>query len=315
MLCGPCQLPQQKCRPNLLLGQPADRVGERLQPHLEVLAVRRHVLPAVPGPVVDDVRAVELEDEAGVHDGLVVRLDRLGEGEEELLLRAVVLVDDPAPQPGWGDEAVEQLLEVLPLRRCLERLEVPLEQVEALRADRAGAHTLPRVERHERMRLVVLGVRLHVLVGKSLVPGEPLGRPLLQPVEHARERHQRHADVLVAVVDHVQADVDLLGDDGSDRPLDLLLLGTGLGLRGREVRRAFARRRPAAGTRCRSATSGSGSRCASSGSLPQLVRRDRRPFSERLQLRPGDLRMATQPSGRSRFLRRRSPGRPARRIS
>jgi hypothetical protein len=84
-----------------VLRDPLDRAVERIQPPLDVLAVGGQVGPAVPRPGVDDVRGVDLQDEAGVDDRPVERLGRFCQRVDEPLLVAVVLVEDERLiQPG-----------------------------------------------------------------------------------------------------------------------------------------------------------------------------------------------------------------------
>src|SRR5690606_30080967 len=54
-------------------------------------------------PAVRKVRVVDLADEAGVDDGPVFFLHRVGDGVEHFLVRLVVLVVDPVLHGAWGD--------------------------------------------------------------------------------------------------------------------------------------------------------------------------------------------------------------------
>jgi hypothetical protein len=112
-----------------VLRDPLDRAVERIQPPLDVLAVGGQVGPAVPRPGVDDVRGVDLQDEAGVDDRPVERLGRFCQRVDEPLLVAVVLVEDEAAHPAGPEEGEEQLLHVLAAGGTLQRLGVPRDRL------------------------------------------------------------------------------------------------------------------------------------------------------------------------------------------
>jgi hypothetical protein len=88
--CGPCQLPQHKVVSDLLLGDVAQRVVQRLAPHLAVLAI-----PVQPHRDADAIpqRAepgvVDLHLEAGCGDRFVLHAHRLGDGVDVLLVGRV----------------------------------------------------------------------------------------------------------------------------------------------------------------------------------------------------------------------------------
>ena len=74
-----------------VLRQAADRVVERLDPdHRELLVLFDRRLRIDHVPVLGDCRIIELEDEAGVEDRLVLLAHRIGAGVEELLLGLVI---------------------------------------------------------------------------------------------------------------------------------------------------------------------------------------------------------------------------------
>ena len=110
-------------------------------------------------------RVVDLEDEAGIDDRLVFLAQRVGEGDEVILLVLVVLVAVPVGEVGRRDRRHERLDMRAPGERRLEPVDVLPERGVALVGDRAGAHPAgaagvaggagdrggPGVERRERL--------------------------------------------------------------------------------------------------------------------------------------------------------------------
>ena len=70
-------------------------------------------------PVLGDGRVVDLQDQAGIDDGLVFVVHRVGAGVQEFLVGLVVGVGD-ARGTAWGDRAHEALLDAGRLHRRLE---------------------------------------------------------------------------------------------------------------------------------------------------------------------------------------------------
>jgi hypothetical protein len=95
-----------------ILRQPAQGVIERLDPHLGPFAIisERHAR-------VDDVLGhepgiVDLQYEAGIDDGFVFLAQRIGQGEDILLVRLVMLIPDPELDIGRRDCRQERLLDL-----------------------------------------------------------------------------------------------------------------------------------------------------------------------------------------------------------
>src|SRR5256714_9938277 len=146
--------------------------------------------PALPvverriGEVVGHERVIDLQVKTGVDDRLVLMAQRLGDGEEELLVRLVVLVRAGA---AWRYRRHERRLGARRRNGGLEVVDVAAQRLLALVAHRAGTD-----HRHDgsdraaghaarEVLLVVLGERLalgveesHLLAWQRLEAGEAL---------------------------------------------------------------------------------------------------------------------------------------------
>jgi len=85
----------------------------------ELLIVGHRGLGVDHVPVLGDRRIIELQDEPGVDDGLVLLAHGIGAGEQKLFLGLVVPIGDPRGAAG-GDRGHEALLEAGRLQRRLE---------------------------------------------------------------------------------------------------------------------------------------------------------------------------------------------------
>ena len=85
-LCGPWPLPQQMCRRTRSSGMPRRAWFIASTRSCGVLAVVGDAHVGEHLPAVRQVRVVDLQDEAGVGDRLVLLVHRVGDGEEELLV-------------------------------------------------------------------------------------------------------------------------------------------------------------------------------------------------------------------------------------
>ncbi len=81
----------------------AEGVVEGVDAQLGVLAVGGDVHLGVDLPGICEIGVVDLEDEAGVDDGLVFLAHGVGDGENVFLVRLVVLVDQPVLDRAGGD--------------------------------------------------------------------------------------------------------------------------------------------------------------------------------------------------------------------
>ena len=267
-----------------VLGNPAQRVVERAHAQVGPAPV---VVPRLPARhhrvrLVHHHGVVDLHQQAGVDDRLVLLVQRVGEREHELLLAGVVLVLEPvrAGRRDHRQEAVDAVV-LVPGEGRLEVGDVTVERG-AVVGQRAGAHP-----RHARAggRGLLVGQRargggvaladggLVERVDRGIGAGERLAVAARR--EHARaleldRAHLEAADPLVqvgdpaglahlAVVDDVDPDLDLLSDDVDRRPLRRHS--------GRPPRRSPApapwpRETPTA------PAAGSGSRCGSQGFGP-----------------------------------------------
>jgi hypothetical protein len=125
-----------------LLGQAAQRVVERVDAELGPAAVVVVGLPARQHrvPLVHEDGVVDLEQEPGVDDRLVLLVQRVGEAVDERLLGLVVLVGQPV-RAGRGHHRKEPLDVRMGLERRLEVGDVAIER-SAVVGDRAGADPL-----------------------------------------------------------------------------------------------------------------------------------------------------------------------------
>ena len=104
-----------------VLRQAAERVVERLDPdHRELLVLLDRRLGIDHVPVRGDGRIVELQDQPGIEDRLVLLAHRLGAGEQELLVGLVVGVAD-RDGAARRDRGHEPLLDA---GSCQRRLEI-----------------------------------------------------------------------------------------------------------------------------------------------------------------------------------------------
>ena len=105
-------------------------------------------------------RIVDLQQEAGVDDRLVLLADRLREGEQVVFLALVIGVLVPLLEIGRRDRRHEHLLRRRGGRqlgqRSLEVVDVALELRVALINDRAGADHVVGLPRAEASRVVKL---------------------------------------------------------------------------------------------------------------------------------------------------------------
>jgi hypothetical protein len=63
-------------------------------------------------PPVDQPGIIDLQDKSGIDDRPVLFAQRLGQGEDELLVAAVVFVVDEMVEPARSDHAEERLLDL-----------------------------------------------------------------------------------------------------------------------------------------------------------------------------------------------------------
>ncbi len=100
--------------PDAVLRDVAQGVVQRVDAHLGVLVVvgsahlREHL------PAVAQVRVVDLEDEAGIDDRLVLLRHGVSDGVHELLVRLVVLVRHPVLDRPRRHRGQERLFVLLP---------------------------------------------------------------------------------------------------------------------------------------------------------------------------------------------------------
>jgi hypothetical protein len=202
--------------PDPVLGQPANGVVESLHAdHGELPVVLRGRLGVDHVPVLGDGGIVELEDEAGVHDGPVLLPHGVGAGEEELLLGLVVPVAD-ARGAARSDRREEAFLGARSGERSLDVVDVGLDgglpgvgqRADAHRPERgAGAGGDPRVGvrvgrrkpeaiapvgeagQHHLPRLRAVGRHVVEALGAQLEAAQPVERvapprPVVHPVAH-----------------------------------------------------------------------------------------------------------------------------------
>ena len=122
---------------NALFGQPAQRMIEIADPAFHPFAIvgQGHGVPRVPGA--DQRRKVDLEQEPGVEDRLVLFAHRLAEGEEILIVTLVVFVLHARDRRGRRHEP---FIGARRRHRRLQVADVALELLVADIADRADAH-------------------------------------------------------------------------------------------------------------------------------------------------------------------------------
>ena len=228
-----------------ILGDPAQRVVERAHAQVGPAPV---VVPGLAAGhhrvgLVHHHRVVDLEQQAGVDDRLVLLVERVGEREYELLLGGVVLVLEPVRARG-RDHREEPLDAVVLGQGRLEVRDVAVERG-AVVVERAGAHP-----RHRCRPRVVVGVgargggvalahgRLVERVERGVRARERLAVAARGQHARALERYGTDleaADPLVqvrdpaglahlAVVDDVDPGLDLLAYDVEDRVSQALLV-------------------------------------------------------------------------------------------
>src|SRR5499427_7582169 len=124
---------------HVLCGQTREGVVDRLDQHLDVLAVlgHRHIRKKLPGG--GELRLVNLQDEASVGDRLVLLAQGLSRPEEEGLLAGIVVVVRTRADAARTDGR-DEALDVLALYGRLERPDVGLDGVLSHVPHRASAH-------------------------------------------------------------------------------------------------------------------------------------------------------------------------------
>ena len=118
-LCGPRPLPQHTCRRICSSGMSRSAWLIASTRSVGVLAI---VVDAHLGehlPAVRQVRIVDLQVQAGVGDGLVLVVQRVGQGEQELLVGGVVLVVEPVLDGARRDGGQEALRRPAPSSAAL----------------------------------------------------------------------------------------------------------------------------------------------------------------------------------------------------
>lgn len=217
------------------------RVIQRLDPgHGELLVIvdRRFGVDLV--PILGDTRVVELEDESGVDDRLVLLAHRVGAGVHELFVGRVVLVHEPRAATGC-DGVEEALLGPGSLERGPERLDVALHIVMTGIGDGPPAHRKSPGRAADADPRFGIGVGLGELqpvpsireaAQHDVARRRPVGRHVpqidigqfqpAQPLEDVSPpgaviHPVRHRVAVLAVVDDVDADVALSANHRSDR--------------------------------------------------------------------------------------------------
>ena len=236
-MCGPCQLPQHRWKRIRSRGQAADRVVERLdtlpgEPPVVLDAGRRVDLV----PVLGDRRVVELQHQARVDDRGVLLAHRVRAGVHHLLVVGVEVVAEPraAARRHRVQEAVG---DARGRHRRLHVGDVPLYVVLPLvgdrpaadRRDRLPGSAAPRlrsgpVRVQERLPVTALAERREPDLARLglrlryLRDGQVGQLDVGQPLEHVGPPGAvviplAHRVPVLAVVDQVDADVALPGDD------------------------------------------------------------------------------------------------------
>ena len=120
----------------------SEGVVQRVDAELRELAVRGNVHVRVNLPGVRQVRVVYLQEEACVDDDLVLDGQGIGDGEEELFLRGVVLVLEPVLHGAGGDGGQVDFRRGCSLKAGAEVVDVRLHVGVTDVADGADAHRL-----------------------------------------------------------------------------------------------------------------------------------------------------------------------------
>ena len=153
VVCGPCQLPQQIWKRMRSAGKPPQRVIKRFHAHLlEFLELLERRLGIDHVPVVGKAWIVDLQDDAGIDDGLVFVAHGVGRGEQKLFFGLVIEVD-AAGEAARADRTHEALFGAGRGQRLFQIVDIGLECRMAGIFDRPGTsrppHRPPRRAPHK----------------------------------------------------------------------------------------------------------------------------------------------------------------------
>ncbi len=183
-----------------------DRVVERLDVHLRLLApLRKGEVGVLDVPSHAQVRAVDLEDEAGLRDRLVLLPHRIGDREQVRLLGGIVLVAEEERHDAGRRGREERVLDLDARQRRLQVVDVGLGRLRVAHADRRVARRrlparAPGVAEHA---LREIGEAGEVLVDERVAGAAEAGEAILDVGRVARLAH-------LAVVNHVDTRRGLL---------------------------------------------------------------------------------------------------------
>ena len=175
VMCGHSPLPQHRCIRICSGGMSRKRVVQRAHVHPDLVPeflVGQRVV-AEHGPGHRQVRAVDLEHDAGCGDRVVLGLHRVGQREDVLLVARVVVVGEERRDDSGRGRGHEHVGRLGVLHSGLEVVDVLVHGVRVAQGDRS---VTGRLVHHPGGRLVAGDVIEHLRVLDHL--GHSIGRPV-----------------------------------------------------------------------------------------------------------------------------------------